>query len=342
MMKTVITITVLSLGLGLSAACVGLQGSVAPQEFFRGKTLTYVVSAGTSGGDATDMMTRTIAPYLAKELGATVKVENRESDEGVNYVYQEAKKDGLTLVTKATNALVSNDILKAPGVLYDTAKFNFVADVHPASPMLMISPKLPYKTLDEFRKAKGMKGGGTTAKGMLAVGAAVSIEVLGLDAKAITGFNGKKDLTLAVGRGEIDFMVPTDTSGLRDEADGYVKNFLSLDKKRSPVLPNVPTIYESGVKIPKEMEAALEYMALGGYAVTLPPDVPQDRVDYLRKVFEKISTDPELQKGIEKASGASRPFMPGKELQNTIATIKANTELATQLDNLVKKHSATQ
>lgn len=340
--KALAAVAVLSLSVVLGAACNTTPKAVSPEEFYRGKNVVIIASSGTAGGDATDLVARTVAVYLAKEIGANVKVENRDTDEGVNYVYTEGKRDGLMLVTKATNALVSNDILKAPGVLYDTNKFNFIADMHPAGAMMELSAKLPYKNLDDLRRAKGLKGGGTTAKGMLALGSSLAMEVLGLDGKVITGFNGKKALTLALGRGEVDFTVPTDTSAKQDEADGYIRNFLVLGDKRSIVLPDVPTLSEAGVKVPKELEAPLKYLSLGGYAAAVPPDVPADRVEYLRKVFSKLSENPELQAGIVKATGAGGPFMSGQELQDKVAAVKANNELAAQLDKIVAKHTAVQ
>ncbi|MCL5961704.1 MAG: hypothetical protein M1358_20725, partial [Chloroflexi bacterium] len=86
----------------------------------------------------------------------------------------------------------------------------------------------------------------------------------------------------------------------------------------------------------------LKYLSLGGYAAAVPPDVPADRVEYLRKVFSKLSENPELQAGIVKATGAGGPFMSGQELQDKVAAVKANNELAAQLDKIVAKHTAVQ
>lgn len=171
---------------GLMAGSKNVLGAEAPADFFRGKTIVWIFSgsAGTPG----DLMTRIIAPFLGKEIGAKVKVENRNTDEGVNYVYNQGTREGLTLCTKSGNSIIGNEILKAPGVQYETDKFNYVSDVHPATSMFQLSPKCPYKTLDALRKAKGLRAGGTSAKGALAVGSAVMMEILGLDGKVITGF----------------------------------------------------------------------------------------------------------------------------------------------------------
>ncbi|MBI2953732.1 MAG: hypothetical protein HYY30_05420 [Chloroflexi bacterium] len=340
--KSMAIVGMLSIGLLILAGCSKAATEADPAEFYRGKTFTWIVSSGTAGGDETDLVARTVAPFLAKEIGATVRVENKASDEGVNYAYSEAKRDGLTAVQNSTVAIISGDVLKAPGVMYETEKFNFLADLRPSGKVMQIAPNLPHRTLDALRKAKGLKGGGTTAKGALALSAAVTFEVLGLDGKVISGYRAKKDLNLALTRGEVDFIVTSDTASAQEEADGSLFNVLVITKEKSRVVPNVPTIYEAGVKPAKELEAPLEFILAAGSALALTPEVPQDRVDYLRKVFLKISDNSEVRQAIEKVTGLSAPFTPGKELQDRMIAIKANKSLASQLDTIFSKYSATQ
>ncbi|MBI2955306.1 MAG: hypothetical protein HYY30_13410 [Chloroflexi bacterium] len=328
------------LALGVVIGCAQTPVGPGPEEFYRGKTIIWIVSS--AAGADTDLLSRAVAIFLAKEIGVAVKVDNRDSDEGVNYAYAEAKPDGLTLVIKSTAALMSNDILKAPGTLYETDKFNFVADLNPHSQMMSLSPKLPYQTLDALRQAKGLKGGASSARGSLATGAALMFEILGLDGKVITGYKSSKDTAMAVGRGEADFIVTSDGSSQKDEADGYTKMFMVLSDERSSVAPSVPTMLELGVKVPKELESARQYIASSGFALALSPEVPQARVEYIRKTFQKLGDNKDLQKEVEKVMGSWTPFMPGKELQQRVAIIKANKDLAGQLDTIFSKYKAVQ
>ena len=253
------TISMVKMGL---AICLGLMhagnnswGAESAKDFFRGKTVSWIVSS--EPGSPTDLIARTIAPYMSKEIGARVKVEDMKTDEGINYVYKQGTRDGLTLGSKTTDAIIGNDILKAPGVLYETDKLNFIADVAPGTKVFQLSPKHPYKAIVALKKAKGLRGGGTSAKGSLAVSSAVIIEVLELDGKVITGFQGKKNLTLALGRGEIDFMVTNDHGSEMDEKDGYAINFAIIGDKRSVSIPHVPTLSEMGVKIPEGLAISI-------------------------------------------------------------------------------------
>lgn len=312
--------------------------AVAPEEFYQGKTLNWIVAS--EPGSPTDIITRTIAAFLGKEIGAKVRIEDRKTDEGINYLYNHGTRDGLTLASKTTDYIIGSEILKTPGVQYETEKFNFLADIYPSVKLFEISPKLPYKTLDALRKAKGLRAGGTTSRGSLALSSAVMLEMLGLDGKVITGFKGKKNLLLAMARGEVDLIVTNDDTSLRDEKDGYVVNLFTVSNKKSPVLPQVPTLSEVGVKVPKELEAAHKFIMTGGIAVALPPGVPQERVEYLRKVFQGLNNNNELRSEMIKLTGAWRNFVPGQELQQEMAAIKADKELASKLGAIFQKFSA--
>ena len=332
-MKAIINILVIIIFLISSR----LTQAESPEEFFRGKTINWIIASDIGGG--LDINARTIAPFLAKEIGVKVKVENRKTDEGINYLYNRGTRDGLTLGMKTSDALIGNDIMKAPGVQYESEKLNFVADLYPSTKMFQISPKLPYKTLDAIRKAKGLRAGGTSVKGTFAQGSAVMLEILGLNGKYISGFNGKKELTLALARGEIDFMVPSDAQAMMDEKDGYVINLFTIGDRRSIVVPNAPTLSELGIKIPKDLENVYRFTISGGQALALPPGVPSDRIEYLRNTFQRLSHNRDLRKAMEKLLGTSADFVPGQELQRDMINIKADKGLATKLDELFKKYT---
>ncbi|MBI2953729.1 MAG: hypothetical protein HYY30_05405 [Chloroflexi bacterium] len=338
MARASMLIAALSLGLATIVGCTQAVKVGGPEEFYRGKTIHWVVSS--TAGSGNDLVTRVVAPYLAKATGATVKVENMGNEEGVNFTYTEGSKEGFTIVSNASGAMVSNDVLKAPGVLYETEKFIFLADLKPSGRVLQVSPKVPYRTLEALRAAKGLKGGGTSAKGSLAIAAAVTMELLGLQGQVITGPSGRKDLTMAVARGEMDLMSVTDDGALKDEADGLVVNVMTIGDKRSTVATELPTMFELGVKVPKELEAPFRFIASGGTAVALPPGVPQDRVDYLRAVFMKLNDDKDLQKDMISTNDRWAPFVAGEELQKEMIVIKSNKELAKQLDAIFDKYKA--
>lgn len=332
-------IGVFSLGSVLAIACARGPVTQSAEEFYRGKTITWIGGGGAGG--STDLVTRVIAPYLAKETGAKVVIDNMTSDETPNAVF-DAQKDGLMLASNVTAGVLANDILKAPGVMYETDKLNFLADQSPSSKVFQVSPKLPYKTIEELRKAKGLKAGATSTKGQLALSGAVMFEMLGLDGKVITGYSGTAPLRNALTHGEVDIIVTSDNRGTQLERDGVLKNFFVINDQRSPAIPDVPTLLELGVKAPPELQAAREFILLSGQAVFTTPDIPKDRVEYLRKVFLKLNDNKDLQNDLERLNGQWVPFASGKELQDQMIAIKAKKDLAAQLDTIFNKYKATQ
>ncbi|MBI2955231.1 MAG: hypothetical protein HYY30_13030 [Chloroflexi bacterium] len=340
MARSISIVVVVGLMAGLAIGCTQAPEAETPEQFYRDKTINWIVAS--DAGSGTDTISRTIAPYLAKATGAKIKIENQSNESGVNYAYTEGKPDGLTMVALSTSSIITSDILKSPGIIYETEKLLFLADVNPSRKMMQISPKLPYRTLDEMRKAKGLKGGGTIAKGILALSSAVALDILGLDGQVITGYKGKKDLTLAVARGEVDFMVTNDDGANKDEADGYVVNFATIGDERSMVATNAPSVPDLGIKVPQEKRAAYQYVSTGGTAIALSPGVPSDKVEYLRKIFLKFNDDRDIQKDVIGVNEIWRPFVSGKEVQDQMIAIKSNKELANQLDAIFAKYSKVQ
>ncbi|MBI2954729.1 MAG: hypothetical protein HYY30_10475 [Chloroflexi bacterium] len=340
MVRLIALIGILTLGLAVIAGCTQAAKTQTAAEYYKGKTVIWVVSSSAGGG--TDLLARAIAPYLGKEIGATIRIENDASDAGVNAVYNDDKKDGLTFVIKSSNAMSGNDILKAPGTEYSIDKFNFLGDLHPGATVFNVSPQKPYKTIDDLKKAKGLKGAASSARGSLTIGASVMAEVLALDAKVITGYDGNKNVTLALGRGEADYQVTSDGGAKQDRDAGYVNTLFIVGEDRSSVLPEVPTMIELGAKVPKELETAFGFISAMGYVAAMPPGVPQDRVEYVRTALDNLSNrkDKALVDDVSKALDGWAPFMPGKKVQEKMNALKADKNLAGTLESLVKKYSA--
>jgi len=314
-------------------------GAENPEAFYRGKTIRWIVASGP--GSSTDLVARLFAPFLGRETGTRVKVENMGTDEGINYAYTRTKPDGLSLLMKDKNALQFSEILKTPGKLWELGKFNFLADVLPEKNCFGVSPKLPYKTLADLRGAKGLKAGGTSAKGNLVTSVAVMMEIMGLDGKVISGFKGRSALSLAVARGEIDIVAGVrETSAYRDQKAKNTRWLFVLDEKRSAILPELPTLEEFGVKIPENLEDGYTVVSGSGICAATTPGVAKEKVDYLREVFIKLNEDKEVQAKVKEISKSWQGFIPGAKLQATMEKLSRNTQLGAQLDAILSKYRA--
>jgi tripartite-type tricarboxylate transporter receptor subunit TctC len=203
-----------------------------------------------------------------------------------------------------------------------------------------VSAKLPDKTLDGLRKAKGLRVGASSARGYVATAGAITSAILALDAKLVTGYKGLKSVLLAVAQGEMDMVVASEPDVAIAVKGGGVIPLFVVGEERSPLYPNLPTMRELGVNIPKELTEAYKTITTNSRALALPPGVPEDRVTYLRGAFKTMGETKELQADISRWAGIFRPFIPGEKMQEDINHIKANKALASQIDGIFKKYSA--
>ncbi|MDP2645399.1 MAG: tripartite tricarboxylate transporter substrate-binding protein [Desulfobacterales bacterium] len=309
-------------------------------QFYQGKTIEWVTS-GLAGG-STDLLARVLAPYLAKETGAQVKVEAMGSDKSVNYVYGRVKPDGLTLLTRDTASLKLSALLKTPGARWDLGKFNWLADALPEKAMFGVSPKLAHRTLEGLKAAEVLKAGGTGARGGMAVVPAVMFEVFGLNGKVISGYRGVKALALALAKGEIDVISgSSETTSERNQKEGHAVYLFTLGNERSALFPDLPAVDELGIKIPQNAQDAYELVASGtGKAVATSPGVPADRIAYLRRAFDNLVADPEVKKSLKKFAKSDPKYIPGEKLQADMVKLVNNQSLTRELEAIINKYLA--
>jgi tripartite-type tricarboxylate transporter receptor subunit TctC len=131
----------------LAAAVLALPhtgAKAAEADYFKGKTVTYIVATGAGGGF--DFYGRLVARYMQKNLpGSTFVVRNMPGAGhivGTNFIYH-SKPNGLTLGTFNT-AMFLNQILGKKGVKYDMAKMNYLGKLASSYKILMIRRKQPY------------------------------------------------------------------------------------------------------------------------------------------------------------------------------------------------------
>jgi tripartite-type tricarboxylate transporter receptor subunit TctC len=315
-----------------------MSNAESPADFYKGKTMTWVVSSGPGG--TSDLMARISAQYLGKNIGAKIKVENMGRNKGLNYVFTKGSKDGLTLVSKARTALVLNDVAKAPGLRYKCVEFNYLADLMIDAGAVFVKPGSPYGSVEALQKAKGLKAGGTSARGFFATSASVLFEIMGLDGKVIPGYKGPMKLFFAIGQDEVNFIAYQAASGLKKIKDGTLEPVFVFSRQRHSALPDTPSLEELGVKIPGHLEDAYNLIGKSGQAVMAPPGVPADRVAFLQGKFQELSRNPGLQGEFKKTFKFFVPFEHGKDMEANIHKIMANKALSDQLKGIVEKWTA--
>lgn len=243
-----------------------------------------------AAGSTADIVSRYAAMELAKVLGQSVVVENKPGAGGTIAMAELARApaDGYTLAFASQGTLVFNQaIFSAPG--YDSVKdFQPIAFIGGVSNVMIVPPGSKAKSpLDVVAEAKASPGKLTFSSG----GAGTSHHLSGVLFANVTGtqlvhvpYKGAPQGVLAVMTGEVDmgfFNTPTVIGQIKE---GKVRALGVTSLTRSPLLPNVPTLVEQGIK---------DYEINTWFGFVAPAGTPPAIVARLNAEFAKILSSPE-------------------------------------------------
>jgi len=308
-----------SLGIAVMLVAATPAASQSAAEFYKGKTVKFVVGYGPGGGF--DTYARAIGPYIEKELGVTVVVENRPGGGqmiALNRVYED-KPDGLTIMILNTPPMILQQLLDQKGVRFDLTKITFLNRIVAEPFMLFVNPDSPHKTIQDVMKAPLIKfASGSRTDGMGDYALTIC-EALQLKCKLITGYAGSQEVSLAVVRGEAEAMAIADGSGSRLTRDGKVRPIATFARGRSEYLPDVKTIYEI-MKLEGDAKWWIDFrnkIQEVGRSIVTSPGVPKDRVAALRGAVERIFKNKEFLAMMEKGK---RPigYLPGPSVAELV------------------------
>ncbi len=271
--------------------CAGGAATADTAAFYKTNPITIVVNGGAGG--ATDFAGRVFSQFWSQITGGpTPQVVVKAGGgglEGVNYTYNQAAPDGLTIcVDHHPSDFTSPAITGGPGPKFDPRELSWIG-IFGFSPNAFLQRiDSPYKTVDDLKKAKGLKIGYTTGGSIGHLAGALAIEAFKLDATMVGGYEAPEQ-GLAAKRGEIEGYSVVATVALDDVKKGFVKPLWVDTLEKSNWFPNTPPI-ASLVKLSPEFETDLRLLvALGGCKSFLaPPKIPAERLDYLRRAFDKM------------------------------------------------------
>lgn len=278
------------LGVALLTA-TALSTASAFADDYPTQPITMIVPFAPGGN--VDITARVVAPLLSKELGQTIVVENRSGGGGVigASAVARAKPDGYTLMlgSSGTNATVPATNHSIP---YDPIKsFAILGGVTTTPSLLVITPNIPVKTFDELVKYSLTKPDGLSF-GSPGVGSFnhLTLELVKPKSKLRVTHIPYKGAGQAMGdvmSGQIDGMFDQSSSSMAAVKDGRIMAIAQLSDRRSPLLPDVPTLAEQGIPgVTAEVYTAL----------FAPAGLPKDVEKKLADALQKAKQDEELQR----------------------------------------------
>ena len=262
-----------------------------PAEYFKDKTIYWDIF--TPAGVSADQFARPVAPALAEELGAsTVQIVIKDAAGGIeawNHTWN-AEPDGLTFTVGEISDMALLNILEDPAAQFDLGQFEVLWASGPFPILFNINAK-QYNSLEDLKSEKGMIFGAFTPGGNWAVMTVAIMEAFGLDAKLVTGI-GTNDRVKAIGQGDMDasLLTPIRTKQELDGGLGLVKPVLVVSPNRHKDFPDVPTFAElADMNNPDvaDLVTISQDIMISGYAILMPPGVPQDRLDFFAQAFDR-------------------------------------------------------
>jgi tripartite-type tricarboxylate transporter receptor subunit TctC len=230
-------------------------------------------------GGGTDVIARTLAQEMAKDLGATIVIENKPGAGTIigTQAVAASKPDGYTLlmgtfanaVNPSLNARLPYDPHKdfAPVALI-ARSFNIVV-VNPKSPIHSIADLIAAAKADPDKLSYGTFGTGTSAH--LAGELFKNMAKVNLTTVPYKG--AAPGITDLIG-GQIQVMFTTVASAASLIAGGQLRALAVTSAERSPAFPHLPTVAEAGVP---------GYSAESWYGLFAPARTPADVIDRLNK-----------------------------------------------------------
>lgn len=292
---------------GMALACSALGAFAQP---FPSKPVRLIVPV--EAGSATDVVARLVAQRLSTVWGQQVIVDNRPSVNGVIGVEMGARApaDGYTLLAGNSGTHVMNV------GLYKKLSYDPVADFAPVAqlvttPLVLVgSPKMPARTVKEvisYSKTNSINFGIAGATGQLSslmFNAMAGVDIVSIPYKGSAGAEN----SLLAGDTQLFF---ASISNAMPYASGNRLTMLAVTSlKRSPLLPDVPTLDESGLK-----DYEMDYW-VGLFA---PAATPKPLLDQIHADVARAMGNPEIKDRIAQM-GYSEPGRSRGEFDQYVRT----------------------
>ena len=293
----------------LGALAAGLPAATAwAQDDYPSRPVTIVVPGAPGGGG--DFAARLLAEQLNQATGKTFVVDNRAGAAGniaTSYVAR-AQPDGYTLLLAYSGTHVTNPALYRNLSWDPVRNFTPVALLITSPQVIVVSPKVPARTLAElvaYARANPGKvnyassGGGTLQQ----IGAELLAERTGIKMVHVP-YKGAGAAMTDVLSGQVQLLITTPPAVVSHIRAGSLRALAMASRQRHPMLPEVPTTAEAGVK-DIELDA--------WFGIYAPAGTPPAVVNRLAGDIQKVVEGPTFRKRSEE-SGTYATYMNPAQL----------------------------
>lgn len=288
--------------LALASAAHGQTGA----EFFHNKQIRMIVGFGA--GNEYDLGARLLARHYTRHIpgNPSIIVQNMPQAASIvaaNYIYTQAPRDG-TAIGALTRNLVNQALFGNANLTADPRKLIWLGATSFPGRLCVVGAKAPVQKVEDIFKKElvvGSVGPGNSTNTL----PTVFNHLLDTKFKIIEGYRGTPDVLLAIERGEVQGVCASNGQfrGVANAfKEGNLRALFRAEEAEMPDFPNTPSLYdyaktEEQKQFMRFVFASTEY----GRPYVLPPEVPGDRVQTLRKALADAVKDPELIAEADKA-----------------------------------------
>ena len=269
-------------------------------EFYKGKNVRLVVGIGVGSGY--DINARLLARHMQKHIpgNPTIIVQNQPGAGSLtmtNQLFAAGPFDG-TVFGASFNGLPTTPLLQPTGARFEATKLNWVGSTNRETQAMYVWGASPIMTLGDLTSKEfivGAQAPGSTQYDYPKLGE----KLFGWKVKVITGYEATPKIHLAMERGEV-YGTWANWSTLKAIAEQWIKEkkiriLAQWALRKHPEMPDVPLILELAKTEEQKQSMALALARLEfGRPFFLPPNVPAERVNAIRRAFDATMKDPEF------------------------------------------------
>ncbi|MBK7022352.1 MAG: tripartite tricarboxylate transporter substrate binding protein [Sulfuritalea sp.] len=288
-----------------AAIVAALLATSAQAQAYPAKPIRMITPFPPGGG--TDYLARTVANKLTEFSKWTVVVDNRAGAGGTIGIAEAAKASALGYDV----VMGQLDNLAVAPLLYKNLPYDVQRDLQPValvadSPIILLTASSsPYQSLaDVVAAAKAVPDSITFATAGSGTVSHLVAELFGLTAgikMRHIPYKGSTPALIDVMGGQVGLLSSSIPSALAQVKSGKLRPLAVSSARRSPSLPDVPTIAESGYK---------DFNVGVWYGVFAPAGTPKPIVTALNAEINKVLMQPDVQQSIRSQGGDVNPTTP--------------------------------
>ncbi len=277
-------------------------------------------------GSATDTIARVIGASVASSIGQPVLVENKAGADGAiaGAEVVRAAPDGYTVMMATNSPMAAAPAMKKVPPYDPITDFTPISDIGRYTFFIVVHPSVPAKSVAELvALAKAKPGdlnyatGNTTGIVSMAL-----FNALGGIRMTHVPYKGEPQALTDLVGGRVQVMVVSSGTSLPHIREGRLRALAVTLDKRSPALPDVPTIAEAGMP---------QFKLTSWAAVFGPAKMPRDVVERLNREFVAAIGRPDVQQAMEKQAfmlQGSTPEQLGTLLREQFESYKSTMKIA--------------